>query len=120
MFALMILGGVRYAMVLFAGVLVAEFVVLRSSLHWPIVFGIAAIIAGGYGAVALVARKNLRLDVGLNRLRDVLGLLAVGMAGAAMVARCCRCCCSPTISSSWPTSWSPPGLCWSATPSASP
>jgi two-component system sensor kinase FixL len=86
MVALMILGGLRYAIVLFAGVLIAEFVVLRSSLTWPIVFGIAAIISGGYGAVAIVARKNLRLDVGLNRLRDVLGLLAVGMAGAAIVA----------------------------------
>ncbi len=86
MVALMILSGVRYAIVLFAGVLIAEFVVLRSSLNWPIVFGIAAIISGGYGAVAFVARKNLRLDVGLNRLRDVLGLLAVGMAGAAIVA----------------------------------
>lgn len=86
MVALMILSGMRYAIVLFAGVLIAEFVVLRSSLNWPIVFGIAAIISGGYGAVAFVARKNLRLDVGLNRLRDVLGLLAVGMAGAAIVA----------------------------------
>ena len=85
-FALMILGGMRYAFVLFAGVLIAEFAVLKSSLNWPIVFGIAAIIAGGYGAVAMVARQNLRLDVGLNRLRDVLGLLAVGMAGAAIVA----------------------------------
>jgi two-component system sensor kinase FixL len=84
--ALMILSGVGYALVLFAGVLIAEFVVLKSSLHWPIVVGIAAIIAGGYGAGAAVARKTLRLDVGLQRLRDVLWLLAVGMVGAAVVA----------------------------------
>ena len=32
LFALMILGGVGYALVLFAGVLIAEFVVLKSSL----------------------------------------------------------------------------------------
>jgi two-component system, LuxR family, sensor kinase FixL len=84
--ALMIMGGVQYAWVLFAGVVIAELVVLKSSLDWPAVLGIAAVISGGYGAVAVVARKNLRLDVGLNRLRDVFGLLAVGMAGAAIVA----------------------------------
>ena len=49
-------------------------------------FGIAAIISGGYGGVAMVARRKLGLDVGLNHLRDVLGLLAAGMAGAAIVA----------------------------------
>jgi two-component system sensor kinase FixL len=84
--ALMIMGGVHNAWVLFAGVVIAELVVLKSSLDWPAVLGIAAVISGGYGAVAVVARKNLRLDVGLNRLRDVFGLLAVGMAGAAIVA----------------------------------
>jgi integral membrane sensor domain MASE1 len=84
--ALMILGGAPYAVVLFAGVLIAELVVLKSSLDWPVVLGIAAIISGGYGGVAAIARKNLRLDVGLNRLRDVFGLLAAGMAGAVIVA----------------------------------
>jgi two-component system, LuxR family, sensor kinase FixL len=84
--ALMILGGARYALVLFAGVLIAELVVLKSSLDWPVVLGIAAVISGGYGGVAAVARTNLRLDVGLNRLRDVFGLLAAGMAGAVIVA----------------------------------
>src|SRR4029453_11407565 len=40
--ALMILGGAPYALVLFAGVLIAELVVLKSSLDWPVVLGIAA------------------------------------------------------------------------------
>src|SRR5262245_58099531 len=36
-FALMVLGGRRYAIVLFAGVIVAEILVLRSELEWPII-----------------------------------------------------------------------------------
>ena len=45
--ALMILGGVHYALVLFAGVLVAELVVLKSSLDWPVVLGIACATCSG-------------------------------------------------------------------------
>ena len=71
LFALMVLGGARYAAVLFAGAIVAEIAVLRSSLSWPVIVGVAAIIACGYGVVATVARRYLRLDVGLNRLRDM-------------------------------------------------
>jgi two-component system sensor kinase FixL len=85
-FALMLYGGARYGAVLFAGVLLAEIVVLRSSLSWPIIIGIAAIIALGYAAIAAVLRHTLRLDVFLNRLRDVFLLLAAGTLGAASVA----------------------------------
>ena len=85
-FALMVFGGARYGVVLFAGVVVAEIALLQSSLKWPIILGISAIIAAGYGIVAAVARKNLRLDVGLLHLRDVLILLAAGISGAALVA----------------------------------
>ena len=85
-FALMVLGGARYAVVLFAGAIVAEIAVLRSSLSWPVILGIAAIIACGYGAVAAMVRRRLRLDVGLNHLRDIFVLLLAGVFGALLVA----------------------------------
>ena len=83
-FALMLYAGAHYGVVLFVGVLVAEIAVLRSNLPWPFIIGIATIIAIGYGAVAFFARS--RFDVGLNRLRDVLVLLAAGAVGAVLVA----------------------------------
>ena len=85
-FALMVIGGARYGIVLFAGVVVAEIILLQSNLKWPIILGISAIIAAGYSTIAVVLRKTLRLDVGLHHLRDVLILLAGGISGAALVA----------------------------------
>jgi signal transduction histidine kinase len=86
LFALMLFAGARYGVVLFAGVIIAEIAVLRSSLSWPIILGIATIIAAGYGATAAVMRRALEFDVGLNRLRDVFVLLAGGGIGATVVA----------------------------------
>jgi len=85
-FALMLFAGARYGAVLFVGVVVAEIAVLRSSLSWPVIIGIAAIIAGGYAAMTVVARRGLAFDAGLNRLRDVLLLLVGGGVGATVVA----------------------------------
>ena len=44
-FALMVFGGPAYAAVLFAGVIISETLVLKTNRHWPIILGIAAIIA---------------------------------------------------------------------------
>jgi two-component system sensor kinase FixL len=85
-FALMVLGGPRYAPVLFAGVVIAETTVLRTNLQWPIILGIAAIFALVYGAAAAVARKYVWLDASLHHLRDVFVLLATGLSGAVLVA----------------------------------
>ena len=85
-FGFIVLFGARYAAVLFAGAVIAEIAVLRSNLWWPIILALTAIIAGGYGLVAQVARRHLRLDAGLNRLRDVVLLLVSGVVGAALVA----------------------------------
>lgn len=85
-FALMVLGGSHYAVVLFAGVVLAEIAVLQTSLPWPIVLGIAAIFATVYGAAAAVAHKFVTLDTGLHQLRDVFVLLAAGLCGAVLVA----------------------------------
>jgi len=85
-FGLIVLFGARYAIVLFAGAVIAEIAVLRSNLWWPIILALTAIIAGGYGLVAQVVRGHLRLDAGLNRLRDVVLLLVSGVIGATLVA----------------------------------
>lgn len=84
-FAFMVLCGSRYMAVLFLGAMTAEVVVLRSGLSWPIIVAISAIIAGGYGAVAMVARRHLRIDIELNYLRDTCLLLLAGAVGAVIV-----------------------------------
>jgi two-component system sensor kinase FixL len=84
--ACMVLGGARYAVALFVGVVISEIAVLHSQLAWTVILGIAAIIAAVYGGVAQLARSNLRLDAGLNRLRDIVMLLLSGAAGAVLVA----------------------------------
>jgi signal transduction histidine kinase len=85
-FALMLFAGARYGVVLFVGVVIAEIAVLRSSLSWPIIIGIAGIIAVGYAAMTVIARRVLAFDAGLNHLRDVLQLLLGGGLGATIVA----------------------------------
>jgi len=85
-FALMLFAGARYGVVLFIGVVIAEIAVLRSSLSWPIIIGIAGIIAIGYAGMTVIARRVLAFDAGLNHLRDVLLLLIGGGLGATVVA----------------------------------
>jgi signal transduction histidine kinase len=85
-FALMIYAGPRYGAVLLAGVVIAELAVLRTNLEWWVLIAIAAIISLGYGAAAAVARRNLRLDIRLDHLRDIAALLAAGLGGAVVVA----------------------------------
>jgi two-component system sensor kinase FixL len=78
------LNGAVYGLVLFAGVVIAETVVLRTGLAWPLIVMIAVVIAISYTTAAFVARNYLRLDIRLNSLRDVLVLLGVAVAGAAV------------------------------------
>ncbi len=85
-FAFMLLSGPLYALVLFAGVIVAELVVLRTDLQWPIVVAIAAIIALVYGIAAAVTRRTLRLDAGLYHVRDLFVLLGSGVLAALVTA----------------------------------
>jgi signal transduction histidine kinase len=83
-FALMVLAGPQAGFVLFGGVVIAESLVLRNEVDWPTIIGVAAITSLSYAAVTAVARRHLRIDVGLFRLRDVLLLLAAGLAGAVI------------------------------------
>jgi len=83
-FALMMLAGPWAGLILFGGVVIAEVLVLQNEVEWPIIIGIGAITSLSYATVTVVARQILHIDVGLFHLRDVLMLLAVGLAGAVI------------------------------------
>jgi two-component system, LuxR family, sensor kinase FixL len=84
LFALMLFAGPWFGWVLFGGVVIAEALVFKNEVEWPIIIGIAAITSLSYASVTAIARQILRIDVGLSHLRDVLMLLAVGLAGAVL------------------------------------
>jgi two-component system sensor kinase FixL len=84
MFALMVFAGPAAGFILFGGVVISEVVVLRNEVEWPIIIGIGVITSVSYASVAAFARQFLRIDVGLFHLRDVLMLLAAGLAGAVI------------------------------------
>src|SRR5262249_52713615 len=83
-FALMVVAGPRAGLVLFAGVVIAEILVLQHEAEWPIVLGIGAITSLSYASATVLARRVLKIDAGLFNLRDVLILLAAGLAGAVI------------------------------------
>jgi two-component system, LuxR family, sensor kinase FixL len=83
-FALMMRLGPVAGVVLFAGVVIADVLVLGSDVERPIVLGIAAITALSFSAVVAWGRRKLKIDTELVHLRDVLMLLAIGLLGATM------------------------------------
>lgn len=83
-FALMLRGGPLGGLILFGGMVIAEALVLQDDVDLPIFIGIGAITALSYGSVAALARRKLRIDIELFHLRDVLMLLAAGLAGAVI------------------------------------
>jgi two-component system, LuxR family, sensor kinase FixL len=84
-FALMIRGGaLGGGLILFAGTVVAETLLLKNDVDWPIDIGVAAITALSYTSVATVLQRYFRIDADLSHLRDVLMLLAAGLAGAVL------------------------------------
>jgi signal transduction histidine kinase len=85
-FGMIVLRGATYGLLLLAGVVIAETLVLHTDLGWPVILAIAAVVAASYTAAARLACSYLSLDVQLARVRDVVGLLAAGVAGAAVVA----------------------------------
>ena len=84
-FACLILVGSRYGIALFVGVIIAEVIVLKSDLEWPVIFGISAIVATGYTFVAVLIQRRFRFDVGLSHLRDVIILLAAAFIGSTLI-----------------------------------
>ncbi len=85
-FFLMVLKGPAYGILLFAGVILAEIFILESQHSWFVIMAIGTLVAAGYAATAHAARKYFSLNVGLVHLRDVVVLLASGVAGSVMVA----------------------------------
>lgn len=83
-FALMIRGGPLSGLILFAGMVVAETLILQNDVDWPIDIGVAAITALSYTSVAALVQRYFRIDADLTHLRDVLMLLAAGLAGAVL------------------------------------
>jgi two-component system sensor kinase FixL len=83
-FALMIRGGPQNGLILFAGMVVAETLVLQNDVDWPIDIGVAAITALSYTSFAVLLQRYFRIDADLPHLRDVLILLAAGLAGAVL------------------------------------
>ncbi len=85
-FALIVLKGPLYGLVLLAGVITAETFVLQTELAWPVIVLMAIIISASYTAAGLIARKRLHMDVRLSGIRDISVLLASGTFGAALSA----------------------------------
>ena len=83
-FALLIRGGPLGGLVLFAGMIIAETLVLQNDVDWKIDVGVAAITALSYTSVASLLQRYFRIDADLTHLRDVLLLLAAGLAGAIL------------------------------------
>src|SRR6516165_7454592 len=83
-FALLIRGGPLSGLIVFAGMVVAETLVLQNDVDWPTDLGVAAITALSYTSVAGLVQRYLRIDADLTHLRDVLMLLAAGLAGAVL------------------------------------
>ena len=83
-FALMIRAGPLSGLVLFAGMVVAETLVLQNDVAWPIDIGVAAITALSYASIVALVQRYFRIDADLIHLRDVLMLLAAALAGAVL------------------------------------
>jgi two-component system, LuxR family, sensor kinase FixL len=83
-FAPMIRGGPLNGLILFAGMVIAETFVLQNDMDWPIDIGVAAITATSYASVAVLVQRYCRIGADLTHLRDVLMLLAAGLAGAVL------------------------------------
>lgn len=84
-FGLMVLKGARFAVLLSLGVFLAEALVLKVDLPPLLIAAVSVLIGIGYGCAAAILRRVLRIDTGLSRLRDIVQLLAVGLAGALFV-----------------------------------
>ena len=83
-FALLIRGGPLSGLIVFAGMVVAETLVLQNDVDWPTDIGVAAITATSYASVAALVQRYFWIDADLTHLRDVLVLLAAGLAGALL------------------------------------
>jgi two-component system, LuxR family, sensor kinase FixL len=86
LFAVIVRGRILHGLVLFVGVVCAEFVTRRGMLGVPLTLVSAAIIASAYTTAAMIARHHFTVGVELTRLRDIVILILTGLGGAFVVA----------------------------------
>jgi two-component system sensor kinase FixL len=86
MFAMIMLRGWKVGLALFAGVVLAQWIVVKSDATPVVSIAIGAIMAGTYTSVAVLVGRTLDLGPGLLRTRDVLYLVSAGVAGALAVS----------------------------------
>ncbi len=70
------------AAILFLAIVLAERFVVHSVLNAEAIVALAAITSASYGLAAFVVRRHCRIDLALERLRDVAGLLIAGILAA--------------------------------------
>lgn len=86
-FIVVLLFGQRFIPILFVAPLVADLVVRRFALSWPLELLTVAIIGLGYSAALIfLSRPGTRFNPTLASMRDLLLLLVVAAASAAFVA----------------------------------
>ncbi|HEX6001812.1 MAG TPA: hypothetical protein VFZ16_20805, partial [Hyphomicrobiaceae bacterium] len=71
-FGLIVLRGQVYGLALLAGVVLAEILVLKTHQAWPAIIAVAVVVAATYTVAAAIARRQLRLDIAMGDVRDVL------------------------------------------------
>lgn len=86
-FILVLLFGQRFIPFLFIGPLLADLVVRRFALSWPLELVTVVIIGAGYSlALVFLSRPATRFNPALASMRDLLILLVVAATSAAVVA----------------------------------
>lgn len=86
LFAVMVIRPAAGTIALFLGIVAAEALVLESTLDWPHIVMIAAIVPISYLFVLTVTQRLFGFDISLSRLRDVMVLFSIGITGAIISA----------------------------------
>jgi len=86
LFGVMVLRSPGYGLVLGAGYVIAERLIIGAHLPAVRIAAVACILGAGYGLMAWLLGRNAAFDRGLERLRDVVILLAGGLIAAALVS----------------------------------
>lgn len=84
MFAVIMLKGAPFGLVLFVSAALAQAIVLQSSLGWPVILAVAGVVAGSYTGVASLTRNLLRSGPPGFHTRDIAIVISSGLAGAIL------------------------------------
>jgi two-component system, LuxR family, sensor kinase FixL len=81
----MLLGGMRYAPVVFAAILVAELLIRGAPTGLPLLFVTSLALAAGYTGIAAVLRMRFQFYGRLRNTRQLWTFIAVTVVGAAII-----------------------------------